>query len=386
MSIFIGRDNSNQMIFHTTRGSVSEDMMKSSTPIPETTYHSKGNYLEVEYHKAEIVDGNWIKFSLNTMYRMQDYVNGNYVKRPYLIIVNGKVSVRSVFNAWYPSKNGAATYGVCGYNYNYPWIYSNDLVTSVYILIFSVDHSNGVLFPKSPASNCLISDSGITLSGRGSIDKLVHLGNVMNNIDPIFKDSSNTDIQVINGHDYYTETLPSHPIYLYSTNQGAFIEVNNKKILSPNSDMWKIPDGSVYKYDIPHTSCVIGDGWDYCLSAHSWASWLNQSYNIASIPTNVRSMLVTFKYQIFVKAGTASWQYNFYMYNTFLISRGGTPVEVMYASTNPVSGPSGSMKLLFELTPSGAFRWFNGPYGSSLGGFNIDFYRATFTMIPVDFD
>ena len=386
MSLYIGKDDSNKMIFHATRGYVSEDRMKSSSPIPETTYHSKGNYLEVEYHKAEIVDGNWIKFSLNTMYRMQGYVNGAYVKRPYLIIVNGKVSVRSVFNVWYPSKNGAAAYGVCGYNYNYPWIYSNDLVTSAYILIFSVDHSNGAIFPKPAASTCRISDNGIWFDGRMGIDQLVHLGSVMNSIDPIFKDSSNTDIQVINGHDYYTETLPSHPINIYSSGLGAFIEVNNKIILSPGSDMWKIPDGSVYTYDIPHDSCAIGSGWDYCLSTHSWESWLNQSYNIASIPTNVKSMLVTFKYQIFVKAGTTSWQYNFYMYNTFLISRGGTPVEVMYASTDPVSGPSGAMKLLFELNTSGVFRWFNIPYGSNLGGFNMDFYRATFTMIPVDFD
>ena len=386
MSLYIGKDDSNQMIFHATRGYVSEDRMKSSSPIPETTYHSKGNYLEVEYHKAEIVDGNWIKFSLNTMYRMYGYVNGAYVKRPYLIIVNGKVSVRSVFNVWYPSKNGAAAYGVCGYNYNYPWIYSNDLVTSAYILIFSVDHSNGALFPKAPASTCRISDNGIWFDGRRGIDQLVHLGSVMNSIDPIFKDSSNTNIQVINGYDYYTETAPSHPLSISSSDSGAFIKVNNKTILSPSSDMWKIPDGSVYTYDIPHDSCYIGSGWDYCLSTHSWESWLNQSYNIASIPTNVKSMLVTFKYQIFVKAGTTSWQYNFYMYNTFLISRGGTPVEVMYASTDPVSGPSGAMKLLFELNTSGVFRWFNIPYGSNLGGFNMDFYRATFTMIPVDFD
>lgn len=386
MSLYIGKDYSNEMIFHATRGYVSEDRMKSSSPIPETTYHSKGNYLEVEYHKAEIVDGNWIKFSLNTMYRMQGYVNGAYVKRPYLIIVNGKVSVRSVFNVWYPSKNGDAAHGVCGYNYNYPWIYSNDLVTSAYILIFGVNHSNGALFPKAPASTCLISDNGILLDGRIGIDQLVHLGSVMNSIDPIFKDSSNTNIQVINGYDYYTETAPSNPLSISSSDSGAFIKVNNKTILSPSSDMWKIPNGSVYTYDIPHDSCAIGSGWDYCLSTHSWESWLNQSYNIASIPTNVKSMLVTFKYQIFVKAGTTSWQYNFYMYNTFLISRGGTPVEVMYASTNPVSGPSGSMKLLFELNTSGAFRWFNIPNGSSLGGFNMDFYRATFTIIPVDFD
>lgn len=371
MSLYIGKDDSNQMIFHATRGTVSEDRMKSSTPIQETTYHSKGNYLEVEYHKAESVDGNWIKFSLYTMYRMHGYVNGSWVKRPYLIIVNGKVSTRSVFNVWYPSKNGSPAEGVCGYNYDYPWIYSNDLVTSVYILIFSVDYSNGALFPKSPASTCLISDSGIILSGRGDIAQLVHLGSVMNNIDPVFKDSSNTDIQVINGHDYYTETLPSHPINIYSSGLGAFIEVNNKIILSPGSDMWKIPDGSVYTHYIPNTR---------------WESWLNQSYNIASIPTNVKRMLVTFTYQMFIQAGTASWYYNFYMYNTFLISRGGTPVEAMYASTSPIYGPSGAMKLLFELNTSGVFRWFNIPYGSNLGGFNMDFKMATFTIIPVDFD
>lgn len=386
MSLYIGRDNSNQMILHATRGVVSEDRMKSSTPLPETTYHSRGNYLEVSYHKPESIDGNWIKFSLNTMYSMNGYVNGSYVRKPYLIIVNGRVSVRSVFNVWYPSKNGSPAYGVCGYNYNYPWIYSNDPVYSAYILIFSVEHSNGNLFPKLPASTCTISDAGIFLSGRGSIDQLIHLGSVMNNIDPIFKDSSNTDIQVINGHDFYTETLPSHPINIYSSGLGAFIEVNNKIILSPGSDMWKIPDGSVYTYVIPHESCAIGSGWDYCLSTHSWESWLNQSYTIASIPTNVKTMLVTFTYQIFIKAGTSSWQYNFYMYNTFLISRGGTPVEVMYASTNPVAGPSGSMKLLFELNNYGVFRWFNIPSGSNVGGFNMDFYRATFIMIPVDFD
>lgn len=386
MSLYIGRDNSNQMILHATRGVVSEDRMKSSTPLPETTYHSRGNYLEVDYHKPEIIDGNWIKFSLNTMYSMNGYVNKSYVRRPYLIIVNGRVSVRSVFNVWYPSKNGSPAYGVCGYNYNYPWIYSNDPVYSAYILIFSVEHSNGNLFPKLPASTCTISDAGIFLSGRGSIDQLIHLGSVMNGIDPIFKDSSNTDIQVINGHDFYTETLPSHPINIYSSDLGAFIEVNNKIVLSPGSDMWKIPDGSVYTYVIPHDSCSIGSGWDYCLSTHSWESWLNQSYTIASIPTNVKTMLVTFTYQIFIKAGTSSWQYNFYMYNTFLISRGGTPVEVMYASINPVAGPSGSMKLLFELNNYGVFRWFNIPSGSNVGGFSMDFYRATFIMIPVDFD
>lgn len=386
MSLYIGRDNSNQMILHATRGVVSEDRMKSSTPLPETTYHSRGNYLEVDYHKPEIIDGNWIKFSLNTMYSMNGYVNKSYVRRPYLIIVNGRVSVRSVFNVWYPSKNGSPAYGVCGYNYNYPWIYSNDPVYSAYILIFSVEHSNGNLFPKLPASTCTISDAGIFLSGRGSIDQLIHLGSVMNGIDPIFKDSSNTDIQVINGHDFYTETLPSHPINIYSSDLGAFIEVNNKIVLSSGSDMWKIPDGSVYTYVIPHDSCSIGSGWDYCLSTHSWESWLNQSYTIASIPTNVKTMLVTFTYQIFIKAGTSSWQYNFYMYNTFLISRGGTPVEVMYASINPVAGPSGSMKLLFELNNYGVFRWFNIPSGSNVGGFSMDFYRATFIMIPVDFD
>lgn len=386
MSIYIGKDWNNDFIIHTTRGMTDSDSIRNPTPISSTTYHSSGNFLNVHYHIPEIVSGNWVKFSLYTMYDMYDYQDGVWVMKPYLILVNGQIAYRSIFNAWYDNINGNIAY-VSGYNNNYPWVYLHESsITNVSLIIFDINHSSGITFTEPKATSCRISQAGITLTGRTSLHTRTFISSPINSIDPLFVDSSNKQLQVINAYDYYNATPATHPVKLYRTSTGSSIDIGNKTIISSDSDMWKIPNNSVISYFIPHDTCAIGSGWDYCTSTHSWRSWLNQSFNIAVVPTNVRTILITFVFQVFVKAGTTSWTYNFNMYNSFLVSRGGTPVQVMFASTNPVSGPSGAMKLKFELATNGQLRWFNEPYGSNVGGFSVDFYRATFKIIPLDFD
>lgn len=387
MSLYIGKDLSGEFILHATRGTTPENDMKNSTPISSTTYHSKGRYLEVIAIPAEITNGNWVKFSTTALYYLLKYNNGVWVKRPYVILNNGLVAQRSIFNVWYPSMNGTPAYGVCGYNYNYPWIYLDNLAYNVYILIFDINFDTGSVFPAGTATSCSISSSsGITFSGeRQNLHTRSFLSNPINNIDPTFLDLSGAQVQIVNQYDITKDIPPFKPLKIYKEGDEFKLDINNKTILSSSSNMWKVPgDPSVFV--VPHDTCSIGNGWDYCTSLHTWRSWIPSSYNILSFPTNVKNILITFSYQVFVKAGTSSWQYNFNMYSSFIITRGGTPVQAMYASTAPVSGPSGSMGLYFDLSTNGVLRWYNSTAGSSLGGFSVDFYRATFRVLPLNFD
>lgn len=395
MSMYLGKDNTGEFIFHVTSSVTDENVMKSSTAVSNTIYHSKGNYLEV--HRFDAVSyaypsGGYttVEFNFNAMYDLYAYYNSTFYKQCFLIIASGKVVALNLGHYWGTSHSVIDSI-TSGYDYtkNFTWL--PGIHTSVYMLVFNVSAQDALgVFPSVKATSAqLTTTKGITFAGRKSLYQYSQISNVINNVDPTFTDFSGNSLQVVNSFNRSGGVYPSYTSVSLTNdaNGDSVLKYNNREIITSNSNMWKVPIGSVITVPIPLTgaSCYMW-GTHYTCDNIPWAfpSWINSVYTITTLPSTYTRYLIvlTFNHVMFRGGNWWTFQHGNQTY-TFLVTKGGSKQKILNTSADNVVGPDAASSLYIEYTADNLLQWSNIGYGSNLGGYTTSIYDGTFYCIPV---
>lgn len=404
MSLFLGKNNNNEILFHaTSTQNDSQDSIQSILPNENTVYHSHGYFLEVHRHNATIHSSNSthtvVEFSINAMYdlwRVAD--DGTYRKKAFIIVSNGRAQPFGVNHGWYSSPS-SMYYFTSGYNYNYRFTWVPGSSAEVYMLIFSA-YIDGTKMdtPIKATSISIDTPYGIYFGGgRESLFQSSYISNVINTYDPTFTDHSGKNLQIINSFNYSGGSYPViNSINLTSGSSGhSMLEYNGRAIIASNGNMWRIPLGESYTTYIPISDRCFwwGNHWLCEPAVFAWAfnSWINESFNITTVPSGFNHFLVSLTYYNCLYRTGTEWRFTDGEQNyTWLVTRGGPGQQIFSASLDNIHGPDSAMKIYLELSSSGVLRWYHSAYGSNVGGFSVCLYgqrsgtdRAKFVINPV---
>lgn len=398
MSIYLGPDSTGEEILHLTN-TAAESLanMKSPSPITTTTYHSKGNYLDVHRHDA-VKTAQYstycvFKFPLYGLYDLW-YNNGTeWRNKIFIIVLDGQVVSWSLPHYWslngtdwsYPNASASG-----GYNYDHPYTWFSGTHSTAYMLVFNVDfYSNGVI-PTAAAKKIYITPTyGIYFdSSRPGLGQTSHVTNVINSVDPTFYDHSGTQLQVVNSFNYYDDYPQYSNMKISAEVNGGKIDYAGRAVITGTANMWCVPTGSITTTTIPKDSCSWwGTFWD-CRSPWTLHTSIYEERTIANLGTTYDHYLVTLNFGwLNYRTGNSWTLYSGKQRYSYLVTRGGSAQVMLYAGLSPLIGPGSSMTLYLKLTTDGRLYFYHSAVGGAVGGFSVIFYNndglPEFHCIPV---